>query len=73
MTLDQARKLVGEYFKVELPEQADDILCAALRLPDNQRPFEIKGWLEHWWFTEDHIRRCLASTRALFGHTFRVE
>jgi len=68
MTLTDARALVGEYFHVETPAVADEILCAALR---------VRCWDEaaKWGraFDEPDLRKMLASTRALFGHAFKVK
>ncbi len=68
MTLTDARALVGEYFHVETPEQADDILCAALR---------VRCWDEaaKWGrnFDEPDLRKMRSSTRARFGHAFEVK
>ena len=77
MTLQQARALCREYFHVSDDAQADDILCAALRV---ERIASV-SWIypqgsvremDNWW-TEERLRACLASTRALFGHCFGVE
>jgi len=74
MTLTEARALVGEYFHVETPEQADDLLCAALRVErigSVSQLYQGERELDQWW-TEPRLRDCLASTRALFSRAFGV-
>jgi hypothetical protein len=75
MTLTKARELVAEFFVIELPEQADDLLCAALRVEHIESvSWRDRGWpeMDQWW-TEQRIRDCLASTRALFARSFGVK
>ena len=75
MTLDRCRSLVAEVFVVETPEQADDILCAVLRVENLgmiSGMYQGEGELATW-VTEERVRRRLASTRALFGRAFKME
>jgi hypothetical protein len=62
-TRKHARALVREYFNVENEDQADAILCAALR--SESIFFGLRD-------TEKSVRAALASTKELFGHIFKA-